>query len=120
MEGMRVCEEVTRFILNNQNLTAKIKACRHRLQAELKKFPKTKSDLLKERESLKDVGRKLKVKENQRQDYQDIFFANLSRVKESLRVLEEFLKLIDYSISAKLKNLRYEVYDLEKKFAKKL
>ena len=120
MEGMRVCEEVTRFILDNQKLTAQIKRIRHRLQAGLHKLTKDKLYLLEKRNSLSDVGKKIHFKKRKRKDYRDIFFANIQRVKESLRVLEEFLKLMNKNISAKIKQLRYEVYDFEKKVAKSL
>ena len=47
--------------------------------------------------------------------YCDIFGANIERVKESLRVLEEFFKLIDKKDSAKFTKLRFKVYEIEKK-----
>ena len=31
-EGLRVCEEVARFILNNKSITARFKALRHDIQ----------------------------------------------------------------------------------------
>ena len=120
IEGMRVCEEVTRFILNSPGLSRRIKSIRHRLSFSVKEITNNKLKLLKQRQSLSDVGRKTTAKEMQRKDYKDIFFANLSRAKESLRVLEEFSKLINGNISLRLKKLRFEVYDFEKKVAKKL
>jgi len=48
-------------------------------------------------------------------EYCGYFYANTQRVKESLRVLEEFAKL-DSPVSAeRFKTLRYKVYGLEKK-----
>lgn len=118
-EGLRVCEEITRFILNNHNLTSEFKKARHRINIILKYLPRN-LELFKERESFKDVGRKVYINELKRKNYQDIFFANIQRVKESVRVLEEFTKLINKDIATKFKGLRYDIYELEKKVADKI
>ncbi|PIP20648.1 MAG: thiamine-phosphate pyrophosphorylase [Candidatus Omnitrophica bacterium CG23_combo_of_CG06-09_8_20_14_all_40_11] len=118
-EGLRVCEEITRFILDNRNLTSEFKKMRHRTDIILKYLPRN-IKLLKERESLGDVGRKIYINELKRKNYQDIFFANMQRVKESIRVLEEFTKLINKNIAIKFKRLRYDIYELEKKVAKRI
>ncbi len=116
-EGLRVCEEITRFILDNRNLTAEFKKIRHRTDAILKYLPRN-TELFKERQSLTDVGRKIYVNELKRKNYRDIFFANIQRVKESIRVLEEFTKLINKNIAVRFKGLRYDIYEVEKKVAK--
>lgn len=113
-EGLRVCEEITRFILNDRALTRGLKGIRHSLDILIKRLP-GKKELLKERESSRDVGRKIYKNELKRNGIQDIFFANIQRVKESIRVMEEFTKLINKSLAVKFKELRYEVYILEKK-----
>jgi len=92
---------------------------RHRTDIILKYLPRN-IKLLKERESLGDVGRKIYINELKRKNYQDIFFANMQRVKESIRVLEEFTKLINKNIAIKFKRLRYDIYELEKKVAKRI
>lgn len=115
-EGLRVCEELARFALNSKGLASGIKEIRHGIDAVLKSLPKN-IKLLKARESLKDVGRTVYVNELKRKDYQDIFFANMQRAKESIRVLEEFSKLINKNIAVRFKKIRYEIYDFEKKIA---
>ena len=55
-----------------------------------------------------------------RAGYRDIFEANIERVKESLRVLEEFFKLVDLKRSASFKDLRFKIYDIEKMALKKI
>jgi len=116
-EGLRVCEEITRFILDNRNLTAEFKKIRHRTDAILKYLPRN-TELIKKRQSLTDIGRKIYVNELKRRNYRDIFFANIQRVKESMRVLEEFTKLINKNIAVRFKGLRYDIYEVEKKVAK--
>ena len=66
-----------------------------------------------------DVGRKSSHSEKSRQKINDIFYANAQRIKESLRVLEEFGKLVDKNTAEKIKKLRYKTYSLEKEMNKK-
>ena len=120
-EGLRVCEEITRFILSNRTLTESLKRLRHKIGAEPLKNPGQKSGLLKVRCSLGDVGFGIKLKsEFKRSRLENIFFANMSRVKESIRVLEEFSKLSDVKAALQFKKIRYEAYEIEKKVAEKL
>lgn len=119
-EGLRVCEEICRFILNNPHLTALTKKIRHRLQSALKNLTFNKTQLFHGRDSETDAGKYITAKEGQRENHLDVFFANINRVKESLRVLEEFLKISDLKSSKKIKALRYDIYGLEKKIAQKL
>lgn len=118
-EGLRVCEEITRFILENYQLTARLKKIRHAISAAAKSLP-AKTVLIQQRNAQKDIGKNICANELKRKDINDIFFANIQRVKESLRVLEEFSKLIDTRIAVLFKKIRYAVYELEKKVARKL
>ena len=119
-EGLRVCEEITRFILNSRTLTSELKKIRHKIDALTKVASGTLSDLLKARRSQEDVGRNIYINELRRRDLKDIFFANIQRVKESIRVLEEFSKLKNISLAIRFKNIRYGIYEIEKKAAKRL
>ena len=114
-EGLRVCEEVTRFIACDRGVTSRFKAIRHKLDgftAAYRRDPR----LLDERESRADVGRSIRSAGELRRDgWRDIFAANLQRVKESIRVLEEFSKLDDRRRARGFKQLRYAVYELEKR-----
>jgi len=85
----------------------------------LKRLP-SRITLLDERKSLEDVGKEIYIHELKRDDYQDIFFANIQRVKESLRVLEEFAKLINKNIAIEFKKLRYGIYEIEKKVTQRI
>jgi thiamine-phosphate pyrophosphorylase len=118
-EGLRVCEEITRFILNSPKLTSEFKRLRHEINALVKRLPPL-VDLLRERKSLKDVGRDIYINELKRKNFQDIFFANIQRVKESIRVLEEFTKLINKNLAIQFKKVRYDIYEIEKNAVKRL
>lgn len=114
-EGLRVCEEVIRFIVRDKALTSRFKDIRHKLEGFTGAYRRDPR-LLRERESRSDVGRAIpSVTEMRRDGWKDIFSANLQRVKESIRVLEEFSKLDDRRRARGLKELRYTVYELEKK-----
>lgn len=117
-EGLRVCEEIARFILDDRALTADFKKIRHAIDTI--KIPIKKSVLIEERNPKKDVGRNIYVNELKRKGYQDIFFANIQRAKESIRVLEEFNKLINIETAINFKKVRYRIYEIEQKTAKKI
>ncbi len=112
-EGLRVCEEITRFILENHALTLRLKKTRHAIHSLAKALP-AKINLIKERNARDDIGKNIYVNELKRKGTGDIFLANIQRVKESIRVLEEFSKLTDTRIAIKFKKIRYHIYEIEK------
>jgi thiamine-phosphate pyrophosphorylase len=116
MEGLRVCEDVNRFIYNEDVLTRRLKSLRHDLR-ECVLAAVNLNDLHQNRDIVEDVGRSTTDQETQRDQVAHLFLANIQRVKESMRVLEEVCKLIDQHASQMIKNLRYEVYDIEKTFS---
>lgn len=125
-EGLRVCEDMARFLLDSGPLTRKFKDIRHSVTA-IVVGPMTgktvgKAVMLSDfRDVIRDVGRcSNKKSEMTRLDCRDIFYANLERAKESLRVLEEFFKLIDRDSSGALSRLRFRMYDIEKRSLKKI
>lgn len=120
-EGLRVCEDIARFVFNSPGLTEELKSVRHSISNIIKAFPATISKLFAARDTEGDVGRGVSFKsEMKRKDSTDIFYANMERVKESLRVLEEFSKLIDKKLSNRLAVLRYRAYDIEKRSIRRM
>lgn len=118
-EGLRVCEEISRFILDNRKLSASFKRLRHNVEDALDKLPAPKS-LIKERNASGDVGRKLYCRELKRSGIADIFYANIQRAKEAARVLEEFSKLINRQAALRFKEVRYKIYEIEKSASNKI
>ena len=117
-EALRVLEDVARFFLNDESLTRQYKTARHDL-TESVGLLKIKN-LIAAREVERDVGKETSLSELKRTKFEDIFLANSQRLKESIRVLEEFSKLISAAGAERFKQLRYKVYVLEKKAASKL
>lgn len=119
-EGLRVVEEIFRFVWKNSRLTRRCKAMRHALQAILADAPIECRRLEQARDSAKDTGRAIHTaREFTRKSLEDVLCANLHRVGEALRVMEEFSKLFDVRTSKKFKDLRYDFYDLEKSARKR-
>lgn len=118
-EGLRVCEEVTRFILDEYRLTARFKQIRHKIDSLSSKVY-SPAKLLSQRKAQADVGRFNSHGELKRDNCKDIFWANLQRTKESLRVLEEFSKLVDNAVALGFKQLRYKIYEIENEAFKKI
>jgi thiamine-phosphate pyrophosphorylase len=109
-EGLRVVEDTCRFVFCDEILYKKIRKVRHLAS---KYLTDQYEQMLTSRDSIKDSGRK--VKEQSRQNLKNIVIANFKRAQESLRVLEEYSKIIDFNIALKYKALRYEVYTIEKR-----
>lgn len=111
-EGLRVIEDMFRFILKNDILRKKIRKIRHSLNDI------AKEKILKEailcRDSNDDLGKNTDYLEIKRKNVNSVLYANFQRVKESLRVLEEFFKLIIPCKVSQIKKIRYEIYTLEK------
>lgn len=103
-------------MLNSRSLSLELKGIRHEIDSIARGLV-TKKNLLKERAVEGDVGRNIRANELNRNSLQDVFFANIQRVKESVRVLEEFSKLINVNSALKFKRVRYKVYAFEKKAA---
>ncbi len=121
-EGLRVCEDVARFVLNSHEISNRLKKVRHGISGIAKKYYAENTGMVSSaRNSKEDVGRISKIQsELARLDIPDIFAANMERAKESLRVLEEFSKLNNKKESLKFAALRFEVYDIEKRAFKKI
>ena len=112
-EGLRVCEDLCRYVWDQKTFTRAFKDLRHDLTVIISDLDLKK--VLLARHIQGDVGRETTLSESRRKDIKAVFWANSQRIKESLRVLEEVSKLIDAKISFKLKALRYKVYALEQK-----
>ena len=111
-EGLRVVEDVFRFVIEDDSLRARIRALRHNLdefaQGSLMK------EALAHRNARADIGKKSDALENKRRNIADIVYANFQRAKESLRVIEECLKILAPAHVKQIKAARYKVYSIEK------
>ncbi|MBK6303284.1 thiamine-phosphate pyrophosphorylase [Aliarcobacter cryaerophilus] len=106
-EGIRVVEDIFRYIYNNKEISTKLKSLRH--------LARTKNyyELLETRDVENDVLRESIKSEQNREDLNSILIANFKRAQESSRVLEELTKLSSIEDSENFKYIRYELYNLE-------
>jgi thiamine-phosphate pyrophosphorylase len=107
-EGLRIIEEWCRFGLNDAQRTDQIKHLRQTLA-------QWHAPVLRQaRDTPGDPGTALThPQEEVRGDVVDVLQANLCRVQEALRVLEEYGKLYRSDFAAACKAMRYQVYTLE-------
>jgi hypothetical protein len=117
-EGLRVLEDIARFVWNDKGLTKQYKTIRHELTECLSQLKYIQ--LLSARAIEQDVGKRSSQTELKRKGIEDIFYANSQRVKESIRVLEEWSKLLNTKTAQNLKRLRYKFYAVEKKACSRL
>lgn len=107
-EGLRIVEEWCRFGLESAELTEQCKAMRHELA-------QWHSDEMRSaRNTPADPGTALThSNEETRSSIQAVLQANLCRVQEALRSIEEYGKLLSPELSQACKQLRYQTYSLE-------
>jgi thiamine-phosphate pyrophosphorylase len=116
-EGLRLLEDVARFILNDADLSSRLKIMRHDLLPSDSTFQLT---LLNARDSEGDVTAFSKEKMS-RADLNDVIAANARRVAESLRVLEEVSKLPDSGLDPmQFKRARFDMYTIARTLSGKV
>jgi thiamine-phosphate pyrophosphorylase len=112
-EGLRVVEDYVRFVLDDRYLASLGKQLRHDLTEILERFPLRWR--LAARETQADIGTLLTtVGEAQRAGAADVLTANITRLQEALRTIEEYGKLIDADAAARVKQIRYRAYTLQR------
>ncbi len=111
-EGIRVVEDIFRYVYNDKEIASRLKDLRHKSRIDI--YDK----LLDSRDIKNDVLKKSTASEQSRDDLNSILIANFKRAQESSRVLEEVCKLESNNSSEVFKYIRYELYDLEKALIK--
>ena len=106
-EGIRVVEDIFRYVYNDKQTALKLKELRHKARTN------NYNELLETRDVKNDVLRASIKSEQNRSDMNSILIANFKRAQESSRVLEEFCKLLAIEDSETFKYIRYELYNLE-------
>jgi thiamine-phosphate pyrophosphorylase len=112
-EAVRVLEDFTRFSLNDAFLTRQLKKLRHDLADVLERLPP--AVLIASRDTLADVGTDISTsREHTRHGLADVVVANVKRLQEALRSLEEYGKVIGPRLGPAVEQLRYRSYTLER------
>ena len=108
-EGIRVVEDIFRYALNHKTISSSLKQLRHKARVD-----SLYDVLLDSRDVTNDVLRPTKKTELDRAHTKDIIIANFKRAQEASRVLEELLKLSSHTDAESFKQIRYDLYSLEK------
>lgn len=108
-EAARILEEIARFLLDDKDLSEKLKNIRHKINAVQ---DESYGNYLEARDTQNDVGVDIK-NSDKRIDIENIFKANIKRLQQALRTLAEYS--VDNKENAALfEKLRYTSYTLEK------
>lgn len=113
-EGIRVVEDICRFVYELKDEASKLKTIRHSAKTS------HLLEALSHRDIIGDILKTTTPDEKKRESITAVVIANFKRAEESARALEECLKLIDTAEAEKFKQIRYAIYDVEKSFFEKL
>jgi len=113
LEGLRVVEDHVRFALEDQHLASECKRLRHDVVESLCALDTRR--LHAARDAAHDVGTRVSAAdEYARASVQAVAVANWSRVRQAMRSLEEYVKVIAPRAAPALESLRYRAYQLER------
>lgn len=116
-EGLRVLEDIVRFVFADKELFEALKILRHSLSQTESWFGK--GHVMQGRFGT-DVGtdftdkREYRVSETDRASLYSLVRANANRVTEALRLLEEYAKVYTRENSVLFQKARYQVYAVER------
>ncbi len=116
-EGLRVIEDIARFVLDDKEIACEIK----QIRSDISMLQESMEDAILNRDTANDIGTSLSSKKEEiRKSIKEIVKANAKRAQESLRVLEEVLKLHSSELAKIAKQLRYKTYQIEKEIIEAL
>ena len=111
-EGLRVCEDILRFLDNKHERALDFKKIRRRLSLIVNEF--NYRELLSARNTREDTIKFKLSNSNRKLSRSMLFRANFQRSSEALRVLEEISLLVRPESKIKFMKLRFKLYELEK------
>ncbi len=112
-EGLRVVEDFSRFVRDDEATVEAIKGIRHALQTALASVI---GEAVLHRDIANDVGTQITTAtESSRADLHAVVAANSRRIPEALRAIEEASKTIDPAIGRAVERVRYDYYAIEQR-----
>ena len=113
MEGFRVTEEYLRFAWDDKHLSTVCKQLRHELVAIADRLPVNRLHAM--RDVVGDIGTGISTEaEYRREGLRSVAAANVKRVEQSLRSMEEYAKVVSPALAPAFESLRYRTYVLER------
>lgn len=114
-EAVRILEEIARFLLDDKDLSEKLKNIRHKINSVQEE---SYGKYLKARDTENDVGVDIE-NSSERINIENVFKANIKRMQQALRTLAEY-SVENKENMALFEKLRYTAYTLEKIMWEKL
>lgn len=111
-EGLRVCEDLVRFVLGRPRHVRSLRGIRHALTPQALGLARFSTALLQARDSVRDPGRRFVP--SRVDSVGQLLLINLQRAKEAVRVLEESARLLAPRQAGFLQQLRFRLYDVER------
>src|SRR5882672_6513575 len=111
-EALRVVEDLARFHRDDAAAAASLKDARHAIDRLARPLS---SELLRARDSERDVGRNGDRPVDRARSPRELMAANLKRAGEALRSIEEVAKGRHTALSREAHRRRFELYALEKR-----
>ena len=114
-EALRILEDYARFVLNDAILSEHTKRMRHDFSEAMREL--APPELIWARDTPHDVGTAISTPgELHRESLRAVAAANLKRLQEALRSVEEFAKIGHSALAARVEQVRYRGYTLERAF----
>ena len=114
-EGLRVTEDVLRFVLDRRVLSGEARRLRHEAESAVR-LAAPRAVLVAARDTAGDVGRRRWRTRDRRGGTRDLLAANLRRAQESARVLEEAARALHRPAAVlRLQRWRYGLYAFERR-----
>ena len=111
-EGLRVCEDLVRFVIGSERDFRQLRSLRHGLNRAMRRLPVTARQLVAARDSVRDPGRRARGAPVQSVEH--LLLLNLQRTKEALRVVEECSRVLCPPAASVFQTLRFRTYDVER------
>lgn len=114
-EAARILEEIARFLLEDKELSEKLKNIRHKINSAQEE---NYGEYLGARDTENDIGVDI-INATDRTNVESIFKANIKRLQQALRTLAEYSGMAP-EMAKMFEKLRYSSYTLEKIMWEKL
>ena len=111
-EGLRVMEDLARYVLNDAELSRDCKSIRHEVRRLPDRWPAGWIEA--RRDVVGDVGTVIEAEdESVRSGTWDVAVAAANRAAEAMRTIEECCKVVDRDAARTVESMRYRLYEID-------
>ena len=118
-EGLRVMEDLARYVVNDSELSRDCKSLRHEARRLPDRWPAGWVEA--HRDVVGDVGTAIEAKdESIRSGTWDVAVAAAHRAAEAMRTVEECCKVVDRTVGRVVESMRYRLYEIDARLRRAL